>query len=60
MGEMGKEEGFRPKDIPKARHRKRKYVKRRDISRFDPGDSVIGLEPYPSIRRERITLTKRN
>ena len=39
---MGEEESFEPKDIPKARHRERKYVKRRDVSRFDTGAILRG------------------
>ena len=46
--------------ITSYNYKKRKCVKMQDINGFDPGDDEVGLGPYHSIRREKITLIKRN
>ena len=60
MQEVDKEEVLEPKDAPRTWHDKRKYVEKKGTNRFDPGDEEVGLGPYPSIRRGKITLIQRN
>ena len=60
MRVVDNKEVFEPKDTPMTPQKKRGHVKKEGTNRFDPGDDKVGLGPYPSIRREKITLTKRN
>ena len=57
---MDEEKVLEPKDTPRTWQKKRKYVEKEGTNRFDPGDDEVGLGPYPSIRRGKITLIKRN
>ena len=60
MREMDKEEVLESKDTPRTWQEKRKYDEKEGANRLNPGDEEVSLGPYPSIRREMITLTKRN
>ena len=60
MREVDKEEVLEPKDAPRTWQKKRKYVEKEGANRFNPGDDEVGLGPYPSIRRKKITSIKRN
>ena len=56
MREVDNEEVLGLKDAPRTWQKKREYVEKVGPNRFNPGDDKVGLGPYPSIRREKITL----
>ena len=57
---VDKEEVLEPEDAPRTQQKKREHVEKEGANRFNPGDDEVGLGPYHSIRREKITLIKRN